>query len=41
MQLEPIDLHHLTERVIGAYLLETDDGPRSSRLRADDLPRRR
>ena len=24
---EPIDLHHLDERVIGVYLLETDDGP--------------
>jgi glyoxylase-like metal-dependent hydrolase (beta-lactamase superfamily II) len=25
--LEPIDLHHLSERVIGVYLLETADGP--------------
>jgi len=24
---EPIDLHHQTERVVGAYLVETDDGP--------------
>jgi glyoxylase-like metal-dependent hydrolase (beta-lactamase superfamily II) len=24
---DPIDLHHLTERVIGVYVLETDDGP--------------
>ena len=24
---EPIDLHHQAERVVGAYLLETDDGP--------------
>lgn len=24
---EPIDLHHLGERVIGVYLLETNDGP--------------
>ena len=24
---EPIDLHHQTERIIGAYLVETDDGP--------------
>jgi glyoxylase-like metal-dependent hydrolase (beta-lactamase superfamily II) len=23
----PIDLHHQTERTVGAYLLETDDGP--------------
>jgi glyoxylase-like metal-dependent hydrolase (beta-lactamase superfamily II) len=23
----PIDLHHQTERVVGAYLLDTDDGP--------------
>ncbi len=28
MTLEPIDLHHLdAERVIGVYLLETEDGP--------------
>jgi glyoxylase-like metal-dependent hydrolase (beta-lactamase superfamily II) len=27
-ELEPIDLHHLgAERVIGSYLLDTDDGP--------------
>jgi glyoxylase-like metal-dependent hydrolase (beta-lactamase superfamily II) len=24
---DPIDLHHLAERVIASYLLETDDGP--------------
>jgi glyoxylase-like metal-dependent hydrolase (beta-lactamase superfamily II) len=24
---EPIDLHHQTERVVGVYLVETDDGP--------------
>lgn len=27
MSLEPIDLHHQAERVIGVYLLETPDGP--------------
>jgi glyoxylase-like metal-dependent hydrolase (beta-lactamase superfamily II) len=27
VRLEPIDLHHQTERVIGVYLLETADGP--------------
>jgi glyoxylase-like metal-dependent hydrolase (beta-lactamase superfamily II) len=27
MTVEPIDLHHLDERIIGAYLLETSDGP--------------
>jgi glyoxylase-like metal-dependent hydrolase (beta-lactamase superfamily II) len=27
MKLEPIDLHHQRPRIVGCYLLETDDGP--------------
>ena len=27
MTLQPIDVHHQAERVIGVYLLETEDGP--------------
>jgi glyoxylase-like metal-dependent hydrolase (beta-lactamase superfamily II) len=27
MTVDPIDLHHLDERIVGSYLLETNDGP--------------
>ena len=30
MTLEPIDLHHQAPGIVGCYLLETEDGRRSS-----------